>query len=204
MTTPPSRPTGPDYVRVGATVFPRWLPWLVAVLVVAGGGSTAVLLARAPDPGHGGQAAGPPSQSPAWSPGTQPPVPPAATETSTPQPPSPTPPPATHPAPEPTPPPPAADDPAEVVEEYYRDLANRDFDAAWELGGKYIAHTTFGNWVSGYDSTAALSLASAGTEGGGRVRVLIRALQTDGTLKTYGGTYTVSGGVIVSASVTEQ
>lgn len=207
MSSPPSRSTGPDYVRVGSTVFPRWLPWLVAVLLVAGGGSTAVLLATAPDPGPGpgpgGQAAGPPPDGPSWSPGTEPAVPPTATATPTPPPP-PAPPPSTHPAPVPTPAPPAADDPAEVVEEYYRDLANRDFAAAWELGGKYIAHTTYGNWVSGYDATAALSLASAGTEGGGWVRVLIRAVQTDGTLKTYQGTYTVSGGVIVGARVTEQ
>ncbi|MFF0218372.1 hypothetical protein [Streptomyces vinaceus] len=217
---PSSRPGGSGYVRVGFTVLPRWLLWLVAALVVAGGVSTGVLLAVAPAPEErvadravsglpSPEDDGPAPASPA-APSTQPfPTQPSPTQPSGTPPtsgsPSPTvpsaaaTPPVQLPAdPDPDPP----EDPGNVVEEYYRYLANRDFAAAWELGGKYIAHTSYTKWVAGYDTTAAISLDSAATLDAGRVRVAIRALQTDGTLRAYEGTYTVSGGVITGAHVT--
>ncbi|MFJ3908670.1 hypothetical protein [Streptomyces vinaceus] len=201
---------------MGFTVLPRWLLWLVAALVVAGGVSTGVLLAVAPAPGERAAdlvVSGLPSPA-----GADPAPPSAAAPPSTrpsPTQPSSTPPtsgsaPATVPSAAATPPlrlpvepdPDPPEDPGDVVEEYYRYLANRDFAAAWELGGKYIAHTSYAKWVAGYDTTVALSLDSAATLDAGRVRVAIRALQTDGTLRAYEGTYTVSGGVITDARVT--
>lgn len=205
---PPSRRAGPGYVRVGSTVLPRWLPWLVAALVVVGGGTAGVLVAVAPEPAERtavaapgglppGAGAGYATPSDAVPPSTPGSAPPTAYST---------------PSVEYTPPvqppaeasPPRPDDPGEVVEEYYQDLANGDFAAAWELGGKNIAHTSYAKWVAGYDTTASISLGSADTVDAHRVRVLIRALQTDGTLRVYEGTYTVSGGVIVGAKVTER
>ncbi|MFG2617485.1 hypothetical protein ACGFXC_07645 [Streptomyces sp. NPDC048507] len=216
--SPSSRPDGSEYVRVGFTVLPRWLPWLVAALVVVGGGGAAVLIASTPTPGE--RVAGAPSGLPeeggagAW-------TPPAALPPSVPAPSMPTELPSvtpsdlpsaavSGPAPAPAEPSPGdpddPDDPDEnrVVEAYYRELADGDFAAAWERGGKYIAHTSYAKWVAGYDTTASISLGRADAVGGGRVRVVIRALQTDGTARTYGGTYTVSGGVIVGADVSEQ
>ncbi|WP_328619261.1 hypothetical protein [Streptomyces sp. NBC_00354] len=212
MTTPSSRPTGPDYVRVGFTVLPRWLLWLVAALVVVGGGSAGVLLAVAPTPmeraeraAADGALSGLPSRADSGSsvPSAVVPPPtlrsaeparssaPSAAGTSPVQPPA-----ETGPA--------RPDDPGEVVEEYYQDIANQDFAAAWELGGRNIAHTSYAKWVAGYDTTASISLSSVNTVNPGRVRVLIRAIQADGSLRVYQGTYTVSGGVIVGADVTEK
>ncbi|WP_150492458.1 hypothetical protein [Streptomyces vinaceus] len=212
---PSSRPGGPGYVRVGSTVLPRWLLWLVAALVVAGGVSTGVLLAVAPVPEEraadravsglpstAGADPAPPSAapSPILPPSTQPPsTPPPGGSSSAAVPSAAATPPGQLPV-EPDPDPPEG--PGDVVEEYYRYLANRDFAAAWELGGKYIAHTSYAKWVAGYDTTAAVSLDSAATLDAGRVRVTIRALQTDGTVRAYEGTYTVSGGVITDARVT--
>ncbi|MFF4101992.1 hypothetical protein [Streptomyces sp. NPDC001903] len=209
---PPSRPAGPGYVRVGFTVLPRWLPWLVAALVVAGGGTAGVLIAVAPASGErapgqalGGPPPGADTGSAAPSAVAPPPTPRSAEPVPYPTPSAAYTPPAPPPAPPPAEESPARpDDPGEVVEEYYRDLVNQDFAAAWELGGRNIAHTSYAKWVAGYDTTASISLGSANTVDPGRVRVLIRALQTDGTLKVFEGTYTVSGGVIVGAEVTER
>ncbi|MFE2547964.1 hypothetical protein ACFXGI_05365 [Streptomyces sp. NPDC059355] len=205
---PPSRPAGPGYVRVGFTVLPRWLLWLVAALVVVGGGTAGVLIAVAPAPAE--RTAGAAPSGLPWGAGGGSATPPAVVPPSTPDPARPTPAstpsgvytPAVQPPAEASPPRP--DDPGDVVEEYYQDLVNRDFEAAWELGGRNIAHTSYAKWVAGYDTTASISLGSANTVDAGRVRVLIRALQTDGTLRVYQGTYTVSGGVIVGAEVTER
>ncbi|MFD5512054.1 hypothetical protein ACFWIB_30390 [Streptomyces sp. NPDC127051] len=208
MTMPPTRPAGLGYVRVGFTVLPRWLLWLVAALVVVGGGSAGVLLAVAPTPVERAAdvaASGPPPGADSGSSLPSAVVPPPTPRSSDPLPPAFPSASATRPVEPPVEPSPArADDPGEVVEEYYQDLANRDFAAAWELGGKYIAHTSYAKWVAGYDTTASISLGSANTVDPGRVRVVIRALQTDGTLRAYEGTYTVSGGVIVGAQVTEK
>ncbi|MCC0093921.1 hypothetical protein K7B10_03775 [Streptomyces flavotricini] len=205
---PPSRRAGPGYVRVGSTVLPRWLPWLVAALVVVGGGTAGVLIAVAPEPAErtaDGALSGLPSGAGGGSATPSDVVPPSTPASARPTP-------SSTPSVEHTPPvqppaeasPPRPDDPGDVVEEYYQDLVNRDFAAAWELGGRNIAHTSYAKWVAGYDTTASISLGSANTVDAGRVRVLIRALQTDGTLRMYEGTYTVSGGVIVGAEVTER
>ncbi|MFD7081729.1 hypothetical protein [Streptomyces sp. NPDC059918] len=212
---PSSRPAGPGgpggrgYVRVGFTVLPRWLLWLLAALVVVGGVSTGVLLATAPareERAAGRAVSGLPSPADADSapPPSAPPSSPSPTAPSSGSSPSAVPSATAAPPVQlhVDPPPDLPLDPRDVVEEYYRDLADRDFAAAWELGGKYVAHTSYAKWVAGYDTTAAISLDSADTVGAGRVRVAIRALQTDGTLRTYEGTYTVSGGVITDARVT--
>ncbi|WP_158734242.1 hypothetical protein [Streptomyces sp. NRRL F-2747] len=205
---PPSRSAGPGYVRVGPTVLPRWLPWLVAALVAVGGGTAGVLIAVAPEPAGRTADAAPSGLPPGAGGGSATPsavVPPSVPDAARPTPagtPSVAYTPPVQPPPEASPPRP--DDPGDVVEEYYQDLVNRDFEAAWELGGRNIAHTSYAKWVAGYDTTASISLWSANTVDAGRVRVVIRAVQTDGTPRVYEGTYTVSGGVIVGAEVTER
>jgi len=42
------------------------------------------------------------------------------------------------------------------------------------------------------------------SDGSGKVYLNLAAVQSDGTTRTYAGTYTVSGGVIVGANITQQ
>ena len=56
-------------------------------------------------------------------------------------------------------------------------------------------------WVAGYSTTANISLGTASEWGSGQVRVGITATQTDGSVNTYTGTYTVTNGEITSATI---
>ncbi len=88
-----------------------------------------------------------------------------------------------------------------VVQQYYEDISNHDYAAAWALGGKNIGGSDYSGWVKGYATTASIYLGTTSTFGSNQVRAVIYAVQTDGSTKTYEGTYTVSGGVLVSASI---
>ncbi|MDR3035750.1 MAG: hypothetical protein LBV78_22070 [Kitasatospora sp.] len=88
-----------------------------------------------------------------------------------------------------------------VVQQYYEDISNHDYAAAWALGGKNIGGSDYNGWVKGYATTASIYLGTTSTFGSNQVRAVIYAVQTDGSTKTYEGTYTVSGGVLVSASI---
>jgi hypothetical protein len=48
-----------------------------------------------------------------------------------------------------------------------------------------------------------ISVIDSGTYSNGSVWTTISAAQTDGSARTYSGTYTVDNGVIVSASITQ-
>ena len=58
-------------------------------------------------------------------------------------------------------------------------------------------------WVAGYDTTDSISLGTFSAFGSDQVQASLSALQSDGTTKTYEGTYTVSGGVIVAANIVQ-
>ncbi|MGW4803753.1 hypothetical protein [Kitasatospora sp. NPDC004272] len=88
-----------------------------------------------------------------------------------------------------------------VVTQYYEDITNHDYAAAWALGGKNIGGSDYDGWVKGYATTAKIYLGTSSEFGSGQVRAVIYAVQTDGSTKTYEGTYTVSGGLLVSASI---
>ncbi|WP_285739982.1 hypothetical protein [Kitasatospora phosalacinea] len=88
-----------------------------------------------------------------------------------------------------------------VVQQYYEDISNHDYAAAWALGGRNIGGSDYNGWVKGYATTASIYLGTTSTFGSNQVRAVIYAVQTDGSTKTYEGTYTVSGGVLVSASI---
>lgn len=90
---------------------------------------------------------------------------------------------------------------AAVVDQYYQDITDHNYAAAWALGGRSIGGTDYTSWVAGYATTASLSLGTAADWGSGQVHADLTALQADGTVKTYTGTYTVAHGVIVSASI---
>lgn len=121
-----------------------------------------------------------------------------------------TPPPAKAPAPAPSTPAPAqpqlTNAPA-VVLQYYQDITDHDWQAAWALGGDNIAAQngqTYNSWVSGYTTTtASIAVTSYGTWDNGTVWTDLAATQLDGSVKAYSGTYTVENGVITSAGITQ-
>ncbi|MEV4559390.1 hypothetical protein AB0K51_20695 [Kitasatospora sp. NPDC049285] len=90
---------------------------------------------------------------------------------------------------------------AAVVEQYYQDITNHDYAAAWALGGRNIGGNNYAGWVAGYATTASISLGTVSEFGSSQVRATIYATQTDGTVKIYEGTYTVANGVLVAASI---
>jgi tRNA A-37 threonylcarbamoyl transferase component Bud32 len=95
------------------------------------------------------------------------------------------------------PPPPGA--PAATVRAYYTAINNHRYARAWRLGGRNSG-TTYRNFVSGFAGTAhdAVTIQSVS---GDVVTAQVTAEQTDGTVKTYQGTYTVNGGVITQFNV---
>jgi len=90
-----------------------------------------------------------------------------------------------------------------VVSQFYQDLTNHDYWDAWQLGGDNIGGSDYNSWVAGYATTASIDITSYGTWNDGTVWADISATQTDGSIRTYSGTYTVANGVIVLANITQ-
>ena len=90
-----------------------------------------------------------------------------------------------------------------VVSQFYQDLTNHDYRDAWQLGGDNIGGSDYNSWVAGYATTASIDITSYGTWNDGTVWADISATQTDGSIRTYSGTYTVANSVIVSANITQ-
>ena len=114
-------------------------------------------------------------------------------------------PPTTQPSKTPAPVPPPLTNGAAVVTQYYQDVTDKNYAAAWAIGGSNLAAQngqTYTSWVAGYaDTTASISITSYGTWSNGTVWCYISAVQYSGAVNTYYGTYTVANGVIVSASI---
>jgi hypothetical protein len=91
---------------------------------------------------------------------------------------------------------------ARTVIAYYDAINRRDFATAWSLGGSRIAGGGgYTKYVNGFATTSwdTLTVTDAG---GGTVSVVLSAVQTDGSTRTFSGTYTVSGGVIAGSHMT--
>jgi hypothetical protein len=92
-----------------------------------------------------------------------------------------------------------------VVSQYYQDITDQNYAAAWVIGGRNIAAQngqTYASWAAGYSTTtASISITEFGTWSNGTVWCDISATQLNGSVNTYYGTYSVSDGVIVSASI---
>jgi hypothetical protein len=93
----------------------------------------------------------------------------------------------------------------DVVQEYYAYLNNKDFQAAWGLGGNNLNHGTgYDAWVAGYSTTSWITLGTwEYYPGYNAAGVTITAGQTDGSVRTYSGSYTVNNGIITSASIVQ-
>jgi hypothetical protein len=90
-----------------------------------------------------------------------------------------------------------------VVDQFYQDLNARNYQAAWQLGGSDLSGgADYSTWAAGYANTASIS-ASTMQNTDDTVSATITATQTDGTVKTYAGTYTVANGVITAAHITQ-
>jgi hypothetical protein len=114
-------------------------------------------------------------------------------------------PPTTQPSTTPAPVQPPLTNAGAVVTQYYQDVSDKNYAAAWAIGGSNLAAQngqTYASWVAGYaDTTASISITSYGTWSNGTVWCYISAVQYSGAVNTYYGTYTVANGVIVSASI---
>jgi hypothetical protein len=92
---------------------------------------------------------------------------------------------------------------AAVVTQYYQDLSNGDYAGAWGLGGVNIAGTDYNTWVAGYATTTGVTLNAESQWNSTTVSASITATQSDGGSTSYQGTYTVEGGVITAANITQ-
>jgi hypothetical protein len=90
-----------------------------------------------------------------------------------------------------------------VVAQFYQDVTNHDYTDAWALGGDNIAGTDYNSWVAGYGTTASLTLGTDATWNGPTVNAELIATQSDGSVKIYQGTYTVTNGVITAANIVQ-
>lgn len=93
--------------------------------------------------------------------------------------------------------------PADTVKAYFDAINDRDYQKAWDLGGKNTT-SSFASFVSGFKTTEMVSveiLDTSGDLGTGVVTARLTSLETDGSTKVFEGTYTVKNNVIVEFHV---
>jgi hypothetical protein len=91
-----------------------------------------------------------------------------------------------------------------VVTQYYQDITDQDYAAAWAPGGSDLSSgTSYASWAAGYATTSSISLGTFSYFGSDQVAVSLAALQDDGNVYTYQGTYAVQDGLIVSAKIVQ-
>jgi hypothetical protein len=85
------------------------------------------------------------------------------------------------------------------VTAYIAAINRHDYARAWDLGGRNSS-ASYAAFVQGFGTTAKDTLIILSVRGS-VVTVELVAQQTDGTVKTYRGTYTVEGGIITHSDV---
>jgi serine/threonine-protein kinase len=158
--------------------FTAGLAAALLVLFIAAAGVTYVVLHKTPSTGSGAAAGSSASSVPASSAPTAP-----ASSSTVPAPPS--------------PPPPGVL--AATVRAYYAAINHHRYARAWRLGGRNTGQT-YHAFVSGFAGTAHDTVTIQSVSGD-VVAAQLAAQQTDGTVKTYRGSYTVAGGVITQFNV---
>jgi len=91
----------------------------------------------------------------------------------------------------------AATSPANTVRAYFRAINRHQYLTAWKLGNRSEPFATF---EAGFNGTLHDTVTIVSTSGN-VVTARLFAEQTNGTVKKYQGTYTVTGGVITSTDV---
>jgi len=89
--------------------------------------------------------------------------------------------------------------PAATVRAFIAAINGHDYTRAWILGGRN-AGRSYPDFVSGFSTTARDTLTIESVSGD-VVTARLTAQQTDGTVNTYQGTYTVENGVIIGFDV---
>ena len=158
--------------------FTAGLAAALLVLFIAAAGVTYVVLHKTPNTGSGAAAGSSAPSVPASSAPTAP-----ASSSTVPAPPS--------------PPPPGVL--AATVRAYYAAINHHRYARAWRLGGRNTGQT-YHAFVSGFAGTAHDTVTIQSVSGD-VVAAQLAAQQTDGTVKTYRGSYTVAGGVITQFNV---
>jgi len=92
-----------------------------------------------------------------------------------------------------------ATSPAATVKAYIAAINSHDYARAWRLGGRNST-SSFSSFKQGFSTTAKDSLNIESVTGN-VVTGRLSALQSDGTVRTYHGTYTVQNGVITKFNV---
>ena len=98
---------------------------------------------------------------------------------------------------------PAITDPWAVVSAYYGAVESQDYAEAWHLYSPefQVTQGSYESWVAGYANTGETDLQESG-EAGDTVYITVNAVDlATGSVQTYAGTYTVGGGLIISASM---
>jgi hypothetical protein len=93
----------------------------------------------------------------------------------------------------------AARGPAAVVTAYFAAINGKNYEKAWRLGGRNFS-TSYASFAGGFATTVSDTVAILSVSGNVVTAQLV-AQQTDGTVKTFQGTYTVTGGVIASSDI---
>jgi len=99
----------------------------------------------------------------------------------------------------PTVPAPPLTGPAATVRAYVAAINGHDYARAWILGGRNTGRS-YPDFVSGFSTTARDTLTVVSVSGD-VVTARLTAQQTDGTVNTYQGTYTVDSGVIIGFDI---
>jgi serine/threonine protein kinase len=94
---------------------------------------------------------------------------------------------------------PAASSPATTVQDYIAAINDHHYAQAWLLGGDHSG-STYAAFRRGFGTTARDSVTILGVSGD-VVKARVAAVQTDGTVQTYQGSYTVQRGVITGFSI---
>ena len=89
--------------------------------------------------------------------------------------------------------------PAATVRAYVAAVNGHDYARAWSLGGRNTGRS-YPSFVSGFSTTVRDTLTIVSVSGD-VVTAWLTAQQTDGTVDTYQGTYTVDSGVIIGFDV---
>jgi hypothetical protein len=91
-----------------------------------------------------------------------------------------------------------------VVSQFYQDITDHNYAAAWAEGGRNVSGGVgYDAWVAGYGTTESINLGTFSYFGSGQVQTVLSALQTSGAVCTYTGTYTVQNGTIVGAHIVQ-
>ena len=91
--------------------------------------------------------------------------------------------------------------PTDTVRAYIAAINGHHYARAWRLGGRNVSGS-YPSFVSGFVGTARDTLTIVSVSGD-VVTARLSARQTDGTVDTYEGTYTVQHGVIIGADVAQ-